>query len=215
MKDELLDFVIFLRKILVEWLKKLFESFFKNEGTQVTTDTSETKHEDSKEGVETSSNDTKIGSLQFSLTEIFSNPFLLWPCIAFAVWDAITTVIGTMAVLGGNSFISIIAAGLVTSFTTAILFNAFPLLKLRTSETASAWFKILIIAVVIYDLFTSYYGAKYATFSGESGELDSLEYSMTFAKGFVVLMLTGLAVGATLICSRLFYEKRYSQPTQK
>lgn len=140
------------------------------------------------------------------LSEIFASPFLLYPCVAFALWDAVTTAIGTIAILNGTG-VAYVGAGLVTCFTTAILMSSFKLLKIGPNSVTGAFVRVLFILVIFYDLYTSFYGAKFATFSGLEGQTEQVFYETSFAKWMVVLMLTLLSVSATMICSWIYHER--------
>jgi len=191
-----------LALVLFETLKRILKFFYDTE--------KKSENPAAAEGFKVSEEEkAKSMNVEPRLSEIFASPFLLYPCIAFALWDAVTTAIGTIAILNGTGF-AYLGAGLVTCFTTAILMSSFKLLKIGPNSVTGAFVRVLFFLVIFYDLYTSFYGAKFATFSGLDGQTEQVFYETSFAKWVVVLMITLLSVSATMICSWIYHERTES-----
>ncbi len=150
------------------------------------------------------------------IIEIFKNPLIILPCIAMAAWDAITTGIGTLAILGSGSFGSYIAAGVITVFSAAILLVSFQVFssiaeKMKDQKEPSVpqlFFTALFGVCILYDFYTSFYGAKFVTFEVTADDANQVHYDTTFSKWLVVFMLTILSVSATMICSWIYCDNQ-------
>lgn len=67
-------------------------------------------------------------------------------------------------------------------------------------ETFSGFFLGALLALaVLYDFYTSFYGARFVTIDLATGDQAS-----GFSKWLVVMLLTILSIAATIICSWIF-----------
>ena len=118
-------------------------------------------------------------------------------CIV-ALWDAFTTVFGTIAILGGSSLGSIIMGILVSVVMIILFFFTFSIWSddAIENEFMQIIFRALWLIAVSYDVFTSFYGNR-AFIAGEE---------LNVAGVAVVIMATVLVCGSTMIASWLLNE---------
>jgi hypothetical protein len=140
--------------------------------------------------------------------EVFKNPYVLYPCICLAAWDAITTGLGTLSILGSDAPGSYVAAFIVTAFVAAIMMNSTKILESRAEvrdlpEFSHFFLTVLVAVVVIYDFYTSFHGARFVT-------TDPSANSGGFGRWFVIFLLTILSVGSTVICSWVYQDRQRS-----
>lgn len=86
--------------------------------------------------------------------------------------------------------------------------NSTKILESRTEvrdfpEFSHFFLTVLVIIVVIYDFYTSFHGARFVT-------TDPSANSGGFGRWFVILHLTILSVGSTVICSWVYQDRRTS-----
>lgn len=138
--------------------------------------------------------------------KVFKNPYVLYPCICLAVWDAITTGLGTLHILGSDVAGSYVAAFIVTVFVATIMMNSTIILKSREKiqdlpEFSHFFLTVLVSVVVIYDFYTSFNGARFVT-------TDASSTSGGFGRWLLILLLTILSVFSTVICSWVYQDRQ-------
>ncbi len=117
------------------------------------------------------------------------------------IWDTITTVYGTVSIMGTGGvqiFISILFGLIISGF----LINSVKIMSNPSEELFPVAAKILCIAAIGYDLYTSFVGNQDLILNNNSNGFSQL---------FITIGLTIFVSAAPIAISKILYdEKNYS-----
>jgi hypothetical protein len=117
--------------------------------------------------------------------------------LACATWDTYTTAYGTIAILGGFSFGSIIGGVLTGLVVVAVLYHTFDIFKVQPhgSEFGVMLVRGLWVICITYDLITSFYGNRVL--------ISSVQLNLG---GWMVLScMTLIVTGSTVLASWIIH----------
>jgi hypothetical protein len=131
-----------------------------------------------------------------------------WICGSIAVWDIVTTIIGTVATIGPASAVSIMAGIIVSAFVATMLFMTFKIFDdafARGIPVLGPLLRGVWWVALGYDIYTSFFG---------NAALMGVGISITNVGALLVIAaMTVLVVGASLVTAYLYHEHTRIGPT--